>query len=63
MSLEAEAEFVRRLAAALARDADFADDVAQDAMLAALVRGPDARTSLRGWLAATVRNVVSKHRR
>lgn len=58
-ALLAEAGAVRRLAQALVRRADLADDVAQDALLAAL-RQPHAPDHLRGWLAAVTRRLAGK---
>jgi len=54
-------EFVRRLARRLVADAGAAEDVAQDALVLALQRGPRERTGLRAWLAGTVRN-LARHR-
>ena len=54
----AELEWVRRLAGALVRDPSLADDVAQDAWVAALA-GPGPRGgSVRAWLAAVTRNAA-----
>lgn len=55
--LTAEMAWIRRLAMALVKDASTADDVAQDAYLAAAGRVPDDRP-LRPWLSRVVRNVV-----
>jgi RNA polymerase sigma-70 factor (ECF subfamily) len=56
--LLAELEWVRRLAGALVRDPALADDVAQDAWVAALA-GPGPRgSSPRAWLAAVTRNAA-----
>jgi RNA polymerase sigma factor (sigma-70 family) len=57
------AGFVRALAHRLVRNADVADDVAQEACLRAL-RGPGpAPGRFRAWIAAVVHNVVVSHRR
>ena len=56
-SLLEEAGWVRRLAHTLARDGE-ADDLAQDAMVTALDKQPEARESLRGWLAEVMRRLV-----
>ncbi len=48
--------FLRRLARSLVTDAHRAEDLAQDATLAALESAPANATSLRGWLARVVRN-------
>ncbi len=55
-ALLAEREWVRNLAASLVADPNRADDVAQDAWLAAVTRPPDDGSSPRGWLGAVVRN-------
>lgn len=55
-SLLAEREWVRNLAASLVADPNRADDVAQDAWLAAVTRPPEDGSSPRGWLGAVVRN-------
>jgi RNA polymerase sigma-70 factor (ECF subfamily) len=48
--------FLRALARSLLADPERADDVVQDAWLAALKRPPRAGVPLRSWLAAVVRN-------
>jgi RNA polymerase sigma factor (sigma-70 family) len=48
--------FLRRLARSLVTDAHRAEDLAQDATLAALEHAPANATSLRAWLARVVRN-------
>ncbi|MBK7072110.1 MAG: carboxypeptidase regulatory-like domain-containing protein [Myxococcales bacterium] len=53
--LLADAAWLRRLAARVA-GADDADDVAQDALIAAWRKAPEARASLRPWLAKVVRD-------
>jgi len=62
-TLLAHAGFLRGLARSLLFDRASADDVAQQALLAALKRGvgltaPPAGFSLRGWLAGFVKNLV-----
>jgi len=54
--LTAHVAWVRRLASQLVRDPGTADDLAQDACLAALQRPPDDRAPLGTWLATVVRN-------
>jgi len=56
-------DFVRRLAHGLVGDPHRADDVVQDAYLAALERPPPRATNLRGWLARVVANRVARTRR
>ena len=51
-------EFVSALARRLVVDPDRADDVAQEALLAALHRPPRHRGILRRWLAGVVRNLA-----
>ena len=55
--LTAEMGWIRRLAMALVKDASVADDVAQEAYLAAAGHVPDDRP-LRPWLSRVVLNVV-----
>jgi RNA polymerase sigma-70 factor (ECF subfamily) len=57
-SLLAHADWVRALARTLVFDPTRADDVVQDAWLAALRRPPGRADNLRGWLAAVVRNAA-----
>ncbi|QDU65193.1 RNA polymerase sigma factor [Engelhardtia mirabilis] len=59
-TLLAEQGWMRSLALALLRDAQVADDVVQDAVLAALRRPPASDRPLRPWLRAVVRNVAWK---
>ncbi len=54
--LVAEAAWVRKLALAVARDAHAADDLAQDAWVAALARPPRGEDR-RGWFARVLRNL------
>ncbi|MEM7205038.1 MAG: sigma-70 family RNA polymerase sigma factor [Planctomycetota bacterium] len=60
--LLAHAPWVRQLAGELVGDASRADDVAQDAMLAALQR-PPRPGNVRGWLATVVTNATRAQRR
>jgi RNA polymerase sigma factor (sigma-70 family) len=53
----ADLQWLRRFARVLARDADEADDLVQEALLATWKRGPDRDGSLRPWLATVVRNL------
>jgi RNA polymerase sigma-70 factor (ECF subfamily) len=63
LDVAAHATFVRRLAAALLRDGADADDVAQQALLVALERGPRDAAAHRPWLARVVRNAAAGLRR
>src|SRR5262245_22889032 len=56
--LLSQATWVRSLALAVARDSHAAEDVAQDALVAALRRPPAVPDRLRGWLVRVVRNLV-----
>jgi RNA polymerase sigma factor (sigma-70 family) len=56
--LLAEHGFVRRLALALVRDPDVADDLTQETWRVALERPPATSVSLRGWLASVVRSLA-----
>lgn len=56
VELAGHLEFVRRVAHALVRDAAAAEDLAQDAWVAALERPGTLRGSLRAWLAVVLRN-------
>lgn len=64
--LFAEARWIRRLARGLVDDDPSADDLVQDAWVAALTHPPreagDER-SLRAWLATVVRNLAARSRR
>lgn len=60
--LLADAAWLRRLAARLAGPDD-ADDVAQDALVAAWRKAPEARASLRPWLSKVVRDGARMVRR
>jgi RNA polymerase sigma-70 factor (ECF subfamily) len=51
---------MRRLARSLLRDASLADDVVQEAALAAWKRGREYEVPPRSWWAAVVRNVAAK---
>lgn len=57
--LLAHAAWARRFACRLVRDAAAADDLVQDAWLAALRRPPHGRLPLRAWLAKVLRNRAS----
>lgn len=50
--------WLRRLARSLVRDSHAADDAVQETLVRSLDRGPTGGGSLRGWLAAVLRNVV-----
>ncbi len=64
-----EQPWVERLARALVRDSSLADDFVQEAMLAAVRRGPDLRVlneqpgALRAFLAGVVRNLRRSRKR
>ena len=62
-TLLAHRAWVRALALALTRDEDAADDVEQQAWLAALVSPPATDESPRGWLGAVARNAARKRTR
>jgi RNA polymerase sigma factor (sigma-70 family) len=57
-ALAAQYARVRSLALAIARNANLADDLAQDAWVALLRRRPDSSGSLSGWLAKAMRNLL-----
>ena len=57
-SLLSSAGFVQSVARGLLRDPHSADDVAQEALLAAMERPPRSEHGLRGWLAAVVRSIA-----
>lgn len=57
--LLARMHWVRRLAGALVRDADRADDLAQDAWATALRSEPARTASWRGWFARVMKNRVA----
>lgn len=61
--LMAHAAWVRRVAQALARDADEADELVQETWSAALQRSLPAPQDLRAWLAGVVRRVAQLRRR
>jgi RNA polymerase sigma factor (sigma-70 family) len=54
-ALLAETEWTRALAKSLAGEAGLADDLTQEAWVAALERRPRADRPLRGWLATVLR--------
>ena len=62
-SLLRHAEAVRQLARRLVRDDDQADDVVQDACIAALDRPPPQGVPVRAWLVGIVRNLAARRRR
>jgi RNA polymerase sigma-70 factor (ECF subfamily) len=57
-NLATNVAWVRRIALAIGRDNALADDLAQDAALAALEHPPGASASVRNWLAAVVRRLA-----
>ncbi|MBK8979893.1 MAG: sigma-70 family RNA polymerase sigma factor [Planctomycetes bacterium] len=61
--LLAEADWARALAERLVNDAASADDLVQEAWIAALRRPPDTRRPLRPWLAEVLRNAARQLRR
>ncbi len=61
--LLAHTGWVRALAGALVRDPSAADDLAQDALLAALEKPPSTDRPLRPWFAGVVRNLWRERRR
>ncbi len=58
VALAAQNARVHSLALAIARDAHLADDLAQDAWVALLRHRPEDSSSLSGWLAKTMRNLL-----
>jgi len=62
-ALLAHAGWVRALAHSLVSDANAADDVAQDALTAALEHPPRSERSVRGFLASIVRNFARERSR
>jgi RNA polymerase sigma-70 factor, ECF subfamily len=62
-ALARESESIRRLARALLRDGDRADDAAQETLKTALERGPRAGFEPAAWLRGVLRNVVRRARR
>ncbi|MCY1071353.1 sigma-70 family RNA polymerase sigma factor [Nannocystis sp. RBIL2] len=56
-TLLADLRWLRQFAQVLARDGDEADDLVQEALVAAWRRGPNSEGSLRPWLATVVRNL------
>lgn len=61
--LTAHAAWLRRLALRLVRDAATADDLVQEAWLAALERPPATDRPLRPWLGGVLRNLVKRRAR
>jgi RNA polymerase sigma-70 factor (ECF subfamily) len=62
-SLLAHRDWVRRVARALVADESLADDLEQDLWSQALAKPPRIRDSIRGWIAATLRNGLVNRRR
>lgn len=62
-ALLAQVDWVRALARHLVTDVHAADDLAQDALAAALVRPPPGDRPLRAWLAGVLRNRLRHERR
>ncbi len=62
-TLLADAGWVRALARRLVRDPSAADDLAQDALVAAWRHPPRAETNARSWLARVLRNLVRQRQR
>jgi len=62
-TLLAHAGWMRALAYGLLRDPGAADDVVQDATLAALLHAPAGDAELAPWLSRVVRNFVARRRR
>jgi RNA polymerase sigma factor (sigma-70 family) len=62
-ALLGEADFIRSVARRLVYDPAHAEDVAQEAWVAALRRPPAAVHSLRGWLTAVIRNIARRRHR
>src|SRR5205823_4832191 len=61
--LAEHSQWIRRLATALIRREDVADDLVQETWLIALRAEPDPTRPLRAWLAAVLRNLVFKRHR
>jgi len=61
--LEARVEWVRALARSLVQDRDLAEDVAQEAWMAAVRRPPRSQAALPAWLRTTVRHLAQRVRR
>jgi RNA polymerase sigma-70 factor (ECF subfamily) len=61
--LLAHTEWLTRVARALTKSADDADEVVQETWLRALARPPAHGRNLRGWLATLARNLVRSRRR
>lgn len=57
-ALLAHQDWLRRLASALVRDANEADDLVQETMLAALRTPPKSDVNTRNWLAIVLRNTL-----
>lgn len=61
--LLADQAFVRRLARSLSADEGAAEDLLQDAWVAALQRGPANPSGLRSWLVRVLRNLAASRLR
>ena len=61
--LHAQAPFLRRLARALVKDEQGAEDLVQETWVAALERSPGPAETVRGWLARLARNRARSDRR
>ena len=61
-ALLAEDRWIRRMARSLVADSHLADDLAQEAWLAALKR-PDAARAVRPWIGGILRNLRRSHGR
>lgn len=61
--LAREADGIRRLARAILSDEDRADDVTQETLRVALVRGPRPGFAPAAWLRGVLRNVIRRSRR
>ena len=55
--------WLRRLATDLVADADVAEDLVQQAWIAAARKQPEARGSLRPWLAKVIRDLARMRQR
>ena len=62
-ALLAHADWVRALARSLVRDPDMAEELAQRTLVAAWLRPPEERGSLRGWLVRCIQNFAHSARR
>jgi len=62
-ALLAEVSWIRRLARELVADRELAEDLVQEACVAALEHAPRERSKLRQWLAEVLRNALRQHAR